>query len=296
MTDKLSQAMAILRELVDGEPILSVIAKARAFLSTAQPDSANRVDADDELYRRSGNRPYMDDPEARAKFRSLFEDVRTGKLFTIHDEPGEHDPCYVVCPDGSMLELKHHATNGVDQARAQWIADACNAALAAPAAQPPHAEEAGLKKRVEVLEDAVEHALNTLVCSCAPLGNPDVDDASEIKHTIQVLQAARLAPFFARISAASKAGLDLSQFDGHTPGPWEYSAGGGHAYNSIQGTESVQVSGWVGERGGVRNGSYTTRVCENLGDIALPGPAANARLIAAASLLLAELRRVRERE
>lgn len=46
--------------------------------------------------------------------------------FTVRDEPGEHDPCYLVMPGGPMLALNHHARNGVDQARAKFIADACN--------------------------------------------------------------------------------------------------------------------------------------------------------------------------
>jgi hypothetical protein len=68
----------------------------------------------------------------------------------------------------------------------------------------------------------------------------------------------------------------------HTPGPWRYEAGGGHAYNRIVGADSVQVSGWPEPINGVSNASYSDRICENLGDINLPGPAANARLIAAA--------------
>lgn len=53
------------------------------------------------------------------------------KLFTMQDEPGEHDPCYLICPDGAMIPFCHHDTNGVDQARVKFIMDACNAALAA---------------------------------------------------------------------------------------------------------------------------------------------------------------------
>jgi hypothetical protein len=56
--------------------------------------------------------------------------------FRIHDMPGEHDPCYLVCPDGLMIPFNAHATNGVDQARAQWFADTLNAALNAPGELP----------------------------------------------------------------------------------------------------------------------------------------------------------------
>jgi hypothetical protein len=51
--------------------------------------------------------------------------------FTVRDEPGEHDPCYVVMPGGAMLIVNHHAGQGVDLARAKFIADACNAAFTA---------------------------------------------------------------------------------------------------------------------------------------------------------------------
>jgi hypothetical protein len=51
--------------------------------------------------------------------------------FTFRDEPGEHDPCYIVMPGGAMLVVNHHAAEGVDIARAKFIIDACNAALQA---------------------------------------------------------------------------------------------------------------------------------------------------------------------
>lgn len=70
-----------------------------------------------------------------------------------------------------------------------------------------------------------------------------------------------------------------------TPGPWRYEAGGGHAYNSIRGSDSVQTNGWPERRGGYSNASYSDMVCENLGDASLPGPAANIRLITAAPRL-----------
>lgn len=55
--------------------------------------------------------------------------------FTFYDEPGEHDPCYVVMPGGAMLSLNHHAGIGVDIARAKFIIAACNSALAGDAAR-----------------------------------------------------------------------------------------------------------------------------------------------------------------
>lgn len=52
------------------------------------------------------------------------------RIFTFRNESGEHDPCYVVMPDGAMLPLNHHAKPGVDIARAKFIVGACNRALA----------------------------------------------------------------------------------------------------------------------------------------------------------------------
>lgn len=52
----------------------------------------------------------------------------TGR-FRFYDEPGEHDPCYVIMPDGAMLVFNHHAGQGVDIARAEFVMNACNAAL-----------------------------------------------------------------------------------------------------------------------------------------------------------------------
>lgn len=71
------------------------------------------------------NPPKNDTPD-----KALVEqcDWPEGGRFTFHDEPGEHDPCYVVMPDGAALPLNHHAGEGVDIARAQFIIAACNAA------------------------------------------------------------------------------------------------------------------------------------------------------------------------
>jgi hypothetical protein len=88
--------------------------------------------------------------------------------FTLFlDEPGEHDPCYIVMPDGAMLSLNHHATPGVDVARAKFIVDACNAAMASTqdaASQTPMVADiaqiilsghANGKTRFEIAEDIV---------------------------------------------------------------------------------------------------------------------------------------------
>lgn len=66
-------------------------------------------------------------PAARTVLEAC--DWPSGQTFRVHDEPGEHDPCYLIMPGGAMLPFVHHGINGVDQARAQFIADACNAAL-----------------------------------------------------------------------------------------------------------------------------------------------------------------------
>jgi hypothetical protein len=58
-------------------------------------------------------------------------------LFSFLDEPGEHDPCYIVMPGGSCLPVNHHATPGVDIARAKFIIAACNAALTSSLAAQP---------------------------------------------------------------------------------------------------------------------------------------------------------------
>lgn len=49
--------------------------------------------------------------------------------FGFHDDPGEHDPCYVVMPGGAMIAFNHDARPGVDIARARFVQAACNFAL-----------------------------------------------------------------------------------------------------------------------------------------------------------------------
>lgn len=71
--------------------------------------------------------------------------------FTFYDSPGEHDPCFIVMPGGNTLPLNHHATPGVDIARAKWIIDACNARLPW-VIDSWRQEEAGWKAREKDLE------------------------------------------------------------------------------------------------------------------------------------------------
>jgi hypothetical protein len=73
----------------------------------------------------------------------------------------------------------------------------------------------------------------------------------------------------------------------HTPGPWRINKGGGHQRPQIVGSGDIQTNGWPGHVNGVRNASYSDVVCDISGDLSLVGPAANARLIAAAPDLLA---------
>ncbi len=69
-------------------------------------------------------------PESERETIERECDWPSGQEFGFHNKPGAHDPCYVVMPGGAMLELNHHATEGVDINRAKFIMAACNAALA----------------------------------------------------------------------------------------------------------------------------------------------------------------------
>jgi hypothetical protein len=86
-----------------------------------------------------------------------------GERFTFHDDPGEHEPCYVVMPGGGAIPLNHHDRNGVDQARARFIVNACNAALfprAALQAIPAPATDAG--QSADSLVEAAKGAVRWL--------------------------------------------------------------------------------------------------------------------------------------
>jgi hypothetical protein len=49
--------------------------------------------------------------------------------FTFFDEPGEHDPCYLIDPSGQMHAFNGHAGEGVDIARARFIMRRLNAKI-----------------------------------------------------------------------------------------------------------------------------------------------------------------------
>ena len=67
-----------------------------------------------------------------------------------------------------------------------------------------------------------------------------------------------------------------------TPKPWRYEPGGGHAPDQIVGSDLIAIGGWPEPDGTIFRASYSERVCENLGNPDLPGPAANIALITAA--------------
>lgn len=108
-------------------------------------------------------------PEAKADL--LACDWQEGALFWVNDEPGEHDPCYLVMPCGGMLAFNHHAVNGVDQARAKFIADCCNQVLN-PIQQP----------RAEVTDEMVDRAMTAYD---EFLGMDDEADYEAMRSAIQ---------------------------------------------------------------------------------------------------------------
>lgn len=115
------------------------------------------------------------------------------KPFTVRDEPGEHDPCWLVLPDNAMLAFVHHAANGVDQARAQFIADVCNAYTHAERATVPDGHVLVPKLFVDKVQAAcragthplatvqlIEEALEAL--AAAPSQPAERATAPELQH------------------------------------------------------------------------------------------------------------------
>ena len=51
---------------------------------------------------------------------------RKGSRFEVLDSKGEHDPVYLVTPNGEMFELNHYNDQTTDLARAHWLADTLN--------------------------------------------------------------------------------------------------------------------------------------------------------------------------
>ena len=78
-----------------------------------------------------------------------------------------------------------------------------------------------------------------------------------------------------------------------TPGPWTIRRGGGHKAPSIVGSDSIHTDGHERNERGYSSASYSDEVCEIHADLDLPGPEANARLIAAAPELLAAAKHLR---
>lgn len=126
-----------------------VIDTYRAALSPTHTVSAMGVDADwagdwqgDCLSERAAN---LARPRQPAELVAC--DWPADGRFTFHDEPGAHDPCYVVMPGGSALPLNHNDGEGVDVARAKFIVAACNAAIASLTADKPDTQ--GLREALE---------------------------------------------------------------------------------------------------------------------------------------------------
>ena len=107
------------------------------------------------------------------------------KPFTFYDEPGEHDPCYVVMPGGAMLPLNHHAGPGVDIARARFIVKACNAALRS-------SPQAGADTVREALEAAFK--LNEFIAGAYILSRSDFRYLNQVSTEIRAALAASPDP------------------------------------------------------------------------------------------------------
>lgn len=54
---------------------------------------------------------------------------RSGSYFQVLDSKGEHDPVYVVSPNGETFELNHYNDATTDLARAHFMVEALNIAL-----------------------------------------------------------------------------------------------------------------------------------------------------------------------
>ncbi len=120
---------AFVRGDYDEHPYVQEFARHRlASQQAAQPDPV-REDTPEKLANRMGATFSQNHPTIEPKGDLSWPE---GELFTFHDDPGEHAPCYVVMPGGQAIPLNHDARNGVDQARAKFIVDACNAALSQP--------------------------------------------------------------------------------------------------------------------------------------------------------------------
>lgn len=167
----------VYREMFDGEPCLSpatIIEFAkRERASVAQSAVAPMIVPQEQF--------------DAAKARVLC-DWPTGE-FRIWDDPDPHKPCFLVCPDGAMVGFSHHNGEGVDKARVQFIADACNAALAPPSAtalrelaercRPAVAHDARLRER-EVHSDKYAHHYKAVLATEAERAAKLLDDIDAI--------------------------------------------------------------------------------------------------------------------
>lgn len=64
-------------------------------------------------------------------------------FFSVRDMPGDHEPTYLVLPDGALVSVSYHGDPAVNPAQCEFIAKACNAALSTslPAARGVVSEE-----------------------------------------------------------------------------------------------------------------------------------------------------------